>query len=157
MRIVMILVLFAVLAISGFAQLTPDQKTTDFLALVASYDRNYAPYQWKIQAFGYDMLKLQPWLAQVNAAHTDLDFYDVCVRYIASLNDFHDQFLLPVEYEAWLPFTVDIYDGKVLIDGIDRSQLDPQTYPFQMGDELVSLDGRSVADWIQALLPYAAF
>src|SRR5215470_2673444 len=96
MRIVMILVLFAVLAVSCFGQLTLEQKTTDFLALVASYDRNYGPYQWKIQAFGYDMLKLQPWLAQVNAAHTDLEFYDVCARYIASLNDFHDQFLLPV-------------------------------------------------------------
>src|SRR5262249_48517560 len=125
------------------------------LALAAAYDRNYAPYQWKIQAFGYDMLKLQPWLAQVNAAHTDLEFYDVCARYIASLHDYHTTFQLQVEYEAWLPFTVDIYDGKVLIDGIDRRFLDPQTYPFQIGDELVSLDGRSPADWIQALFPYA--
>src|SRR5215813_3707061 len=154
MRILMILALLVVLAASSFAQLTSDQKTTDFLALAASYNRNYGPYQWKIQAFGYDMLKLQPWMAQVNAAHTDLEFYDVCVRYVASLNDFHSQFILPVEYEAWLPFTVDIYDGKVLIDGIDRRFLDPQTYPFQIGDELVSLDGRSAADWIQALLPY---
>jgi hypothetical protein len=36
MRIVTILVLLAVSAISGFAQLTPEQKTTDFLALVGS-------------------------------------------------------------------------------------------------------------------------
>jgi len=155
MRILMILALLVVLAASSFAQLTSDQKTTDFLALTASYNRNYGPYQWKIQAFGYDMLKLQPWLAQVNAAHTDLEFYDVCVRYVASLNDYHANFLLPVDYVVWLPLTVDIYDGKVLIDGIDRRVLDPQTYPFQIGDELVSLDGRSPADWIQALLPYA--
>ncbi len=155
MRIVMIPALLVVSAISGFAQLTSDQKTTDFLALVASYDRSYAPYQWKIQAFGYDMLKLQPWLAKVNASHTDLEFYDVCVRYVASLNDYHDEFVLPADYEAWLPLTVDIYDGKVLIDGIDRSVLDPQTYPFQIGDEVVAVDGRTAADWIQALLPYA--
>src|SRR5262245_13475264 len=157
MRILMILALLVVLAASSFAQLTSDQKTTDFLALAASYNRNYGPYQWKIQAFGYDMLKLQPWLAQVNAAHTDLEFYDVCVRYVAGLNDYHANFVLPVDYEAWLPLTVDIYDGRVLIDGIDRTVLDPQTYPFQIGDELVSLDGRSAADWIQALLPYAAY
>src|SRR5262245_35550797 len=155
MRILMILALLVVLAASSFAQLTSDQKTTDFLALAASYNRNYGPYQWKIQAFGYDMLKLQPWLAQVNAAHTDLEFYDVCVRYVAALKDAHALFQLPVDYEAWLPFTVDIYDGKVLIDGIDRRFLAPQTYPFQIGDELVSLDGRSTADWIQTMLPYA--
>src|SRR5215831_5767748 len=155
MRILLTLTLLFTSAITGFAQLTPDQKTTDFLALVASFDRNYGPYEWKIQAFGYDMLKLQPWLAQVNAAHTDLEFYDVCARYIASLHDYHATFVLPTDYEAWLPFTVDTYDGKVLIDGIDRRFLDPQTYPFQIGDDLVSLDGRSPADWIQALFPYA--
>jgi hypothetical protein len=149
------LTLLVISAIPGFAQLTPEQKTTDFLAMVASFDRNYGPYQWKIQAFGYDMLKLEPWLAQVNAAHTDLEFYDVCVRYVASLHDYHSHFTIPGDYEAWLPFTVDIYDGKVLIDAIDRRFLDPQTYPFQIGDELVSLDGRGVDDWIQSLLPYA--
>jgi hypothetical protein len=151
--------MIAVLAVSSFstcyAQLSQEQKTTDFLALVAAYNRNYGPYQWKLQAFNYDMLKLQPWLAQLNAAHTDLEFYDVCARYVASLRDYHAYFRLPVEYEAWLPFTVDIYDGKVLIDGIDRRFLDPKTYPFQVGDELVSLDKRSPSDWIQALLPYA--
>jgi Peptidase family S41/PDZ domain len=82
-------------------------------------------------------------------------FYDICVRYVASLRDSHDEFVLPSYYEAFLPITADIYDGKVLIDSIDRSALDPQTYPFVEGDELVSVNGKSVAHWITELAPYA--
>jgi hypothetical protein len=91
----------------------------------------------------------------VNESSDDLSFYDICVRYIASLHDFHDEFILPSEYEAVLPITVDIYDGRVLIDGIDRTVLDPQTFPFAVGDELISVDGTSAPDWITALGPYA--
>src|ERR1700733_13577772 len=155
MRVIIAAALLLVSAFPGFAQLTSEQKSTDFLALVALYDRSYGPYFWKIQAFDYDMLQIQPWLAQVNATQTDLEFYDVCERYVAALHDYPSDFYLPADYEALLPFTVDIYDGKVLVDSIDRTVLDPHTYPFQIGDELVSVDGVSVADWSQELLPYS--
>ncbi len=142
-------------ASSCYAQITHDQKVADFTAIAGLYDKNYGPYNWKIEAFDYDMLRLQPWLAQINASTDDLSFYDICVRYVASLHDFHDEFTLPSEYEAYLPFTVDIYDGRVLIDGIDPSQLPPAQYPINIGDELISLDGISANAWVQALGPYA--
>jgi peptidase S41-like protein/PDZ domain-containing protein len=47
-----------------------------------------------------------------------------------------------------LGFTVDIYDGKVLIDSIDRSLLPSAQYPFGVGDELVALDGDAVQNLI---------
>src|SRR5262245_57760789 len=91
--------MIAALSVSSFstcyAQLSQEQKVTDFLALAGLYNRNYAPYDWKLKAFGFDMLKLQPWLAQVNAAHTDLDFYDVCVRYVATLHDYPSGVTVP--------------------------------------------------------------
>lgn len=108
---------------TAYAQLTQDQKVSDFTAIAALYDKNYGPYEWKIQVFGYDLLQLQPWLAQINASTDDLSFYDICVRYVASLNDFHDEFIIPSYYEAYLPFSVDVYGGKVLVDGIDRTAL----------------------------------
>ena len=140
---------------SGLAQLTSDQKMSDFLSLAGLYNKNYGPYQWKLGVFNYDVLNLQPWLAQVKASKDDLSFYDICVRYVAGLNDFHDEFILPSSYEAFLPFSVDVYDGTVLIDGIDRSLLPTKTYPFQIGDQLVSVDGTSVSDWMVQLAPYA--
>jgi hypothetical protein len=142
-------------ASGAFAQLTHEQKVADFKTLVALYDKNYGPYEWKKKAFDFDLLKIQPWLDKVNATDDDLAFYDVCIRYVASLQDSHDEFTLASYYEVFLPITADIYDGKVLIDFIDRSALDPSTYPFNEGDELVSVDGRSVADWAAKLAPYA--
>ena len=41
---------------SCFAQLTQQQKLTDFKALVALYDKNYGPFDWKKQVFGFDLL-----------------------------------------------------------------------------------------------------
>jgi hypothetical protein len=138
-----------------FAQLTQSQKVSDFTGLAALYDKNYGPYEWKIKNFHFDLLKLQPWLDQVYASRTDLEFYDVCVRYVASLHDFHDEFTLPSIYQAYLPLTADIYDGKVLVDFVDTTVLDPVSYPIHVGDELVSVDGISATTWISLLAPYS--
>ena len=150
MKKVFLVAAFLCFAPSCFAQLTQEQKLTDFKALAALYDKNYGPFDWKKQVFGFDLLNLQSWLDQVEGSRDDLAFYDVCVRYIASLHDSHDEFILPSEYEAFLPFTADIYDGEVLVDALGAPGL-----PFNVGDELVSVDGVSVATWIHVLQPYS--
>ncbi len=155
MKRLLTLAIFLCLASTSFAQLTHQQKVADFKALVGLYDKQYGPYEWKVKAFDYDLLKIQPWLEKVEDSRDDLSFYDICVRYVASLHDSHAEFTLPSSYEAYLPITADIYDGRVLIDFIDRRALDPQTYPFAMGDELLSVDGKSVGEWIAKLGAYS--
>ena len=153
---ILLAMIFLCFASTSFAQLTHEQKLSDFRALVALYNKNYAPYEWKVETFDYDLLRLQPWLQQVNSSRDDLSFYDICIRYVASLQDSHSMFVVPSFYEAYLPITADIYDGRVLLDSIDRTVLDPQTYPFAVGDELLSVDGTAVQDWIAKLGPYGA-
>jgi hypothetical protein len=155
MRKSLLVTLVLCTASAGFAQLTPEQKNTDFMALVGLYDKNYAPYEWARDVLGFDLLNVKPWLDKVSQSKSDLEFYDICVRYVASLQDSHDEFTLPSDFEAFLPLTVDIYDGKVLIDFIDRTSLPAKKYPFQIGDELVSVDNTLVGDWITTLQPYA--
>jgi C-terminal processing protease CtpA/Prc len=155
MKRLLTVALFLCCTSSSFAQLTQQQKVTDFKALVGLYDKGYGPYEWKVQAFHFDLLDTQPWLEKVRSSRNDLAFYDICVRYVASLNDSHDEFTLPSLYEAWLPITADLYDGRVLIDSIDRSVLDAKAYPFAVGDEVLAVDGKSVGEWIKALRPYA--
>ena len=140
--------LLVLLASSCPAQLSLDQKLADFNQLVSLYDKNYAPYEWKITAFGYDLLNTGPWVDRVKASKDDLEFYQICFEYVASLNDAHDSFSIYSDFSASLPIGVDIYDGKVLIESISSS-LSSSKYPFQIGDELVSVDGRSVEDLIQ--------
>ena len=128
--------------VSAAAQnLTPSQKEADFRYLASLYATYYAPLAWKNQLFQFNALDLKPWLAKVAATTTDLDFYEVEVEYISSLNDTHVQFTLPSDFAAQLPFGVDIYDDKLLIDTINRAALPAAQYPFGIGDELVSIDG----------------
>ena len=137
--------------------LTPAQKESDFRYLASLFATYYAPYEWKQQFLGFDTLKITPWLNRVAATQTDLDFYEVCVDYVASLNDTHDHFSLPSDFIARLPITVDVYDGKVLIETINRSLLPASDYPFVVGDELVSMDGIDMEQLLKDNAKYAAY
>jgi len=48
------------------------------------------------------------------------------------------------DWSADLGFMVYSYEGSILIDRIDRNRLPVDQFPFQIGDELVSLDGVDV-------------
>src|SRR5260221_1956137 len=137
------------------AQMTPSEKVLDFSQMAATYAMNYGPIQWKRDALSYYLLNIGGWLSQATSTQDDLDFYELCVSYVASLNDAHDVFLLPSDFQAYLGFDVDIYDGKTIIEFIDRSQLPAQDFPFHIGDELVSLDGVATQDLIQQFTKYA--
>jgi hypothetical protein len=143
------------LAPLSFADLTVTQKTIDFMQLVALYDVNYAPYELKRDVFGFDLLTIQPWLDQVTKSKTDVDFYDICVRYVASLQVSHDEFTILSDYDPCMHMDGDIYDGKFLIDFIDRGYLPTKNYPFTIGDQLVSVDGVAVADLLTKFAPYS--
>lgn len=130
-----------------------DQRISDLTALAAMYDKNYGPYEWKRDALGFDLLRLTPWLQRIHHSD-DLDFHEALIEYVASLNDAHDFIAFPTTFSASLGLSVDIYDGKVLIDAINRTALPAAQFPFAIGDELVSLDGVPVATLIQSFRKY---
>src|SRR6185295_11572848 len=121
--------------------LTPAQKETDFRYLASLFATYYAPLEWKKAALNVDAMNIKPWLDKAAATTTDLDFYEVCAQYVQSLTDSHARFLLPSSFSASLGFFVDVYDGTLLIDVINRTALPLARFPFGIGDELVSIDG----------------
>lgn len=133
------------------AQLLPDQRVFDFQNLVALYAKRYAPYDWKRQALGFDLFDIKPWLDRVRTARDDLEFFEIEAEYVANLQDTHAGFQMTSSFRANLGITVDIYDGKVLIDSINRAALPPADFPFQIGDEVVSVDSVSAEDWIKRI------
>src|SRR5262245_20007269 len=138
-------VIVAVLiAIPASAQLTVEQRLFDFENLAATYARRYAPYEWKRDFLGFDLLQIGPWLDRVAQSADDLEFYEIMLEYVASLDDTHSSFQVPSTFFADLGFSVDINDNRVLIESINRTRLPVQQYPFQIGDELISVDGRPV-------------
>src|SRR5579871_946119 len=140
MKPLRILSLVVAASVLSRAQMTPAQKVADFTQLATTYAVNYGPIDWKRTALKFDLLKIGDWLNKAANTQDDLDFYELCVSYVASLDDAHDAFLLPSDFEASMGFSVDIFDGRVLIDTIDRTQLSARRFPFQIGDELISVD-----------------
>lgn len=150
---VVLLSLLAVPPVSG--GLSPEQKAADLQQIAALYAKNYGPYEWKRDAFGVDLFDLRSWIARAMETRSDLEFLDLVIEYVASLDDAHCSVTFPFFFSASAPLHVDLYDGKVLIDRITRSSLPESRYPFQAGDELISVDGVSMQDWIQRLRKYS--
>jgi C-terminal processing protease CtpA/Prc len=147
------------------AQLSPEQRVFDFQNLAALYAKRYAPADWKRQAVGFDLFDLRPFIDRIRAAKDDLEFFEIQAEYVGKLQDTHAGLQMTSGFAArlgagpvpnlpgaiFIGLLVDVYDGKVLIDIIGRSVLPAAEYPFQVGDEIVSIDGVSAEDWIKRL------
>lgn len=134
-----------VLLLSGqsvWSQVTPDQRVKDLETIAALYAKKYGPANWKIQSLGVNLFNLTPWVVRVRAAKTDLEFVEVLEQYVASFQDTHSAVQLTANFTAALGLHTDLYDGKLLIDLVDRTELPLARFPFVAGDELVSIDGR---------------
>ncbi len=149
------LLLILSLALPAFAQMTTAQREFDFQVLVASLNANYAPYEWKRQLFGFDLLNAKPWLERIRAAKDDLEYYEICSQYMSSLGDTHSSFSIPSAFSASTGIHLDIYDGKIIIDNIVRSTLPAARYPFAVGDELLAVDGKPATELLEFYKGYA--
>ncbi|MBI2688113.1 MAG: PDZ domain-containing protein [Acidobacteria bacterium] len=49
---------------------------------------------------------------------------------------------------------MDIYDGKALIEFLNRTRLPQNEFPFEVGDELISIDGKPFSQLIDELSRY---
>ena len=155
-RLCLALVLVALAVSAPHAQdaLTAKQRIADLEQLAALYAKNYAPYEWKRDVIGFDALRLTPWLQRIQHSD-DLDFQEALIEYVSSLNDAHDLVAFPTTFFASLGFTVDIYDGRVLIDSVNRLLLPLAQFSFVVGDELTAVDGIPVQVLIESFRKYA--
>jgi peptidase S41-like protein/PDZ domain-containing protein len=148
--LVALLMTIGVVAPRAQQELTANQRDADLIQLASTYAKNYAPYEWKRDVIGFDLYRLTVWLQRIHQSD-DLDAQEALIEYVASLNDTHASMSFPSPFVAQLGFTLDIYDGKVLIDTINRTLLPQAQYPFGVGDELVALNGEPAQSLIASL------
>jgi hypothetical protein len=151
MKRIFLLFVFCLVAPVVYAQLTPDQKVADFQQIAALFTKRYAFLEWKKQALSFDGLELRPWMERIRNSKDDLEYLEIAAEYLASFSDGHTGLILPTDFLAELPFEADLYDGKALIDLIDREKLPSARYPFDVGDELVAIDGVAVGEILKDL------
>lgn len=152
MNLTRVFFIFLLAACSVPAELTTAQRIADFTHLANLFERNYSGAQWKGELFGVDPKRLEPWLTRIRAAKDDIEYLDICAQWAGQFQDGHVNFLVNSGFSANLGFTVDLYDGKVLIDAVTAV---PSGFPMAVGDELLSLDDVPMAQVIERFLPYS--
>ncbi|MGZ3701686.1 MAG: S41 family peptidase, partial [Bdellovibrionota bacterium] len=146
------LLALAASAQSAFAALAPDQRLSDFDQLVSTVQRNYGPLHLKATTIGLDFDKdVADFKARIAAAKSDTEFYQLLAMFLASLKDAHVSSEVPSTLVSTLGFITDRVEGKVLIDSIDRLRLPEALFPFQKGDQLISIDGVPVDSLVAQL------
>jgi len=143
--------LFSALAPLARAQMTTEQRLIDFQHLAGILAQNYAPYEFKRDVIGFDLNKLQPWVDRIRTAKNDIEYYEIQAEYVAALKDTHTTVSSGSTFAANIQVDADIFDGKVLIDVVDRTVFPVAQYPFEIGDEIVALDGKPVDYWLKEL------
>ena len=48
--------------------LTKNQRDADLVQLASTFAKQYAPYEWKRDVFGFDLFRLTPWLQRAHHA-----------------------------------------------------------------------------------------
>jgi hypothetical protein len=151
------LVPFLLAALPLAAQLTPDQKAIDLQTIASLYAKQYAPYEWKRDRFAFDLLDLRPWIERARQTKTDLQYLQLVAEYTASLRDIHSYAMFNTDHVADLHLFTDIYDGRVLIELIDRSYLPAAAFDFDVGDEVVLFDGRPAMEVVDEIARLSSF
>src|SRR5258708_3615407 len=145
-RLVPLCLLLGAAAFPALAQLTAEQKALDLQTIASVYAKQYAPYEWKRDNLNFDLFDLRPWLDRARKSKDDLEYLEIVAEYVARLNDIHSYYSVNSDFTADLHLFTDIYDGKVLIEQVDRTYLPAARFDFAVGDEILQFDGRPVND-----------
>lgn len=154
------LVLFAISAGVLFASLAQAQdKVSDDLinylyGVKALQKAQYAPIQWKEKFAGYSMdaeFNKAITAAQTNPNMTIKEAQKVLRDYVYALRDYHTSIRFYSTESATLPFTVKGAGDQYFIMYIDRTKLPVGSFPFDVGDELVTFDGKDTGQAVAEL------
>lgn len=122
-------------------------QNLDFVESV--FEAQYAPTLWKRQYSGWNLAEeISKAKEEVTASETVSisQYQDILRRFFHSTKDYHVSVGFESTETSSLPFSVIGADGRYFISWIDRSKLTEESFPFNVGDELVGFDGRATGE-----------
>lgn len=141
-------------AATASADVVQDRVNQELTFIKGVYETNYAPTAWKESHFGWSLdaeYQKATAAASSKANMTAQDYRRILRGFLASTHDYHVGIQFFTTEASSLPFSVSGVNGHYYIVWIDRTKLNQQVFPFQVGDELISFDGRPVADIVAEL------
>jgi hypothetical protein len=142
-----------------FADSFSEGVVSELQAMHSVYSAEYAPAQWKKTYAGYDLNTEFDKAVVAAKAKPDLtqrDAREIFKNFIYAMKDYHTSISFVSTEQATLPFTIKGTDSKFYFVYIDRSKLPPSSFPFNVGDEVISFDGKPTAQAVaevQAQIP----
>ena len=135
-----------------------DELVSNLMFMKGVYSAEYAPAEWKKSYAGWD-LTTQINLAVADAQKPDLNLkgaQKILRNFIYSMKDYHTSISFVSTETASLGFFAKGVNGKYFIQFIDRTKLPMDSFPFSVGDELVSFGDMPTAQavaQVQAEIP----
>jgi len=148
---------FLVSANAQARELTTEQKLADFNQLVTSIKSAYGPLLYKSEEIGIDTNQLvNQYEKEISASTSNREFYYLVVKFVAAFKDSHFSARVPTSQVGTLGFTTDLVAGKVVIDSIEDKDLSGEKFPFERGDEIVSINGVASEQLVEQLAGYVS-
>jgi hypothetical protein len=123
------------------------------------YSAEYAPAAWKKSYANYD-LETQFHIAvasvEANPNLTLKDSREILKKFIYAMKDYHTSIAFQGTEAASLPLSIKGTNDRFFLVYIDRTKLPLASFPFQVGDEVVTFEGKTIAQAIadvQAQIP----
>lgn len=136
------------------AQTATQKKMVKFIDSMASvYESMYAPALWKKEFANWtvqaEALKAKD---RVLAGELSLSEYHKVVNdFVLSMKDYHVSVNFFATEESSLPFMVRGTEGRYFFVYIDREKLPKSSFPFELGDELLEMEGVKVGAIVSEL------
>lgn len=131
-----------------------DRMLRDLDFIQNTFEVKYAPADWKKRYADWDLqTEIEKAKEQVLLCDdiSIKSFQRIVSQFFKSTKDYHVGVTFWSTEWASLPFRVYGANGKYFITYIDRARLPSRSFPFQVGDELVTFNGRHTADVVQEL------
>ena len=136
-----------------------DDVLGELNAMKAVYRTEYAPAAWKKHYASYDLSTEYAKAVAAVQSKSPLTLQDsrtILKNFIYAMKDYHTSISFVSTETATLPLTIRGAGNQFFIVDINRTKLSTDTFPFQVGDEVVTFGGKSTADAVaevQAQIP----
>jgi hypothetical protein len=119
-----------------------------------TFQSQYAPAELKFKKYGWDVDVEISKINQYIKTHPTItvhDYQGLLSDFFNSVKDYHVSISFYSTEKSLLPFTVQGVGDDFFIAYIDRTKLGESTFPFNIGDKLVTFGDQKTADAVKAI------